>query len=679
VITRTNKGVVSSKVNGTTLSLASVAITQDGSIIVFLAHDPVAVTSVKWNSIDLTKVVEETNGTSVQGSIWALHDCNAATASVDVVFASAIDAKSLSVRELAGEPASAGGRLVISTDVAASDSGTGTSPSSGATATLAKEGAIALSMLGVEFTWGSGGTGAFTFSGQFTSTSGGAADSNIGVADYEQLQAETTTAVTFAVTGTTSGDWVALVAVFYEAEQVQVCQEYRSYNYTQDRTEIAQQYRTYQYTQDRLEIQQEYRTWWFVEPPNPDPNGEFLLTIDAVWRNLEYRYFGAPQSPVDIDPRVMILDALTLLPIIEIEGYLDLHYVKSWTDMDTWELKLLGSTPDGQSLVELGIVPSADDFIIQVLINNVFDFAGLIELTEIEIADGKDVFVLRGNGVDKILASKLAIPPAGSETDSYEDTAENVIRAIVDVNLINPQATDVDGLNELQRTVELLDQTPNLNRGAVVKVEARNQPVFDAVREAALQDGELGFQILIIAGQLMFDVFEGTDRSAYVVFTLNRDNLKKLVIRYDKSNYNNWLVMAGAGDGALRALAAATTIEAPQGIKRKERFQDARELTTSALLQQRGKAILATEGDFLSIFGDRMPVSYPQYKIDFDLGDLITFSAPEYGLSVVKRVTECSVSISQGRPLEVELSLGRAKQRTENLILRNSLQATSRS
>jgi len=402
------------------------------------------------------------------------------------------------------------------------------------------------------------------------------------------------------------------------------------------------------------------------------------IVVERVWRNLGYRYFANPQTPENIDPRVMILDAATLLPIAEIESYTDLHYIKSWTDLDRFDCKIGAQTFDGLMLKALGIVPSGYDFILQVLINNVFDFAGIIEFTSIDIENGKDVYTLKGGGIDKILADKLAIPPAGLETDSYSDIAENVMRALVDVNLINPQVTDVVGLNQGQRTVLLLDQTPNLTLGAVVQVEARNQTVFEAVREAALQDGELGFQVLIENGEFLFDVFEGTDRSDYVVFALDRDNIKKLSITYDKSNYANWLILGGAGEGATRAL-AATTSTGDVGIKRKERFQDARELATAALLQDRGGAILETEGDFVSITGDRLPISYPQYKIDFDLGDLITFSAPEYGISVVKRVVEVEVIISQGHPLEVRLALGKAKARQSNMILRNALQATSRS
>lgn len=411
------------------------------------------------------------------------------------------------------------------------------------------------------------------------------------------------------------------------------------------------------------------------EPPEP----AFLLTVDRVWRNLEYRYFGDPQEPEVIDPRVQILGATDLLQIAELGGYFDMHYVKSWTELDRWELTLDADAPDGQSLLALGVVPSATSYILQVLINNVFDFAGIVESTEIKFADGRTTYVLKGNGIDKILADKLAIPPTGLATDSYDDIAENVMRAVVDVNLINPQATDVTGLNEAQRAVDLLDQTPNLSAGATVEVEARNQTVFDVVREAALQDGELGFQILISAGALLFDVFEGVDRSAYLVFALNRDNLKNLSIKHDQSNYSTHLIMGGQGEGASRALACAFLGVPPTGINRKERFQDAREIADDLKLQARGQSILRTEADYVSLEGERLQVSYPQYKVDFELGDLITFSAPEYEISVVKRVVEVDVTIAQGRPLEVRVSLGKARARQNNMILRNSLQATSRS
>jgi len=263
-VARTAKGTANSKTSGTTLSLASVAIAQDCSVVVFLAHDPVSVTSVTWNSIGLTKEKEETHGTNVQGSIWALHDCNAATGTVTVTFGSAIDAKAMTVIQLQGDLVEAGGRQALVTDVAVSSQGTGTAPASGTSAALTYPGEFAVGMIGVEFTFGSGGTSNFS-NGQSSSTSGGVADTNIGVADYFLQVGEVTTGQGISNTGATSGDWTALCVVFKEnVETVQDIQQYRSWYYTQDRVQDIQQYRSWYYTKDRVQVIQQYRTWWYI-------------------------------------------------------------------------------------------------------------------------------------------------------------------------------------------------------------------------------------------------------------------------------------------------------------------------------------------------------------------------------------------------------------------------------
>lgn len=263
-MTITGKGTAQSKTNGSTLQLNSVAIAQDGSVVVCLAHDPVSVTSVTWNGTNLTKEKEETNTGNVQGSIWTLHDCNAATGNVVVTFAANIDAKAMTVLQLLGSLVSAGGRATIVTDVTVSNQGTGTTPVSGTSGTLLYPGEVAIACIGWEMQFGAGGASNFTNT-QFTNTSGGVSDTNISVADYRLQIGDVTTGQGISNTGATSADWVALVAIFYEqTEQVQDVQQYRSWYYTKDQVQVIQQYRTHWYTKDRVQVIQQYRTWWYI-------------------------------------------------------------------------------------------------------------------------------------------------------------------------------------------------------------------------------------------------------------------------------------------------------------------------------------------------------------------------------------------------------------------------------
>lgn len=265
MITRTAKGTAQSKTNGTTLQVASVAIAQNGSVIVNLAHDPVTVTSVKWNSLDLTKVIEATSGSGVQGSQWAKHNCDAATGNVDVSFASAIDAKAMVVLQLIGENIATGGELA--TDKSSSGTGSGTSPNSGPTAAQLYPGELAIGGFMLEALFFSHGTGTFNI-GQLNGTSGGADDTNVAVADYDLQLGESTSAVTFSRSGTSqSGNWVAIVVTYNEntTAEVRVAQESRTWLYSQDRVEIAQESRTWLYVKDRVEIAQQSRTWWYEQ------------------------------------------------------------------------------------------------------------------------------------------------------------------------------------------------------------------------------------------------------------------------------------------------------------------------------------------------------------------------------------------------------------------------------
>lgn len=247
------------------------AIAENASVIVCLAHDPVSVTSITWNSNSLTKIAEATNGSNIQVSIWALHNCSSGTGSVDVTFASAIDAKTMTVTQLIGDTGvSNGGEL--NHDQSSTGTGSDTSPSAGTTAALTYGSEYAVGAIGWEETFTGGGSSTFTFSGQQEVTTGGAGDSNISLAEYFFQQDTTTSAVTFTNTGSSpTADWADVVVTFYRVgDHVRDVQEFRSFYWQQDRVQVAQEFRSSYYSKDRAQVAQQFRTWWYREEVSGD-------------------------------------------------------------------------------------------------------------------------------------------------------------------------------------------------------------------------------------------------------------------------------------------------------------------------------------------------------------------------------------------------------------------------
>lgn len=209
--TRTAKGTAISKASGTTLALASVALAAGSSLVVGVAHDPVAITTVKWGTTDLVKDREETFAGNVQGSIWSLHNASASTQTITVTFDSAITAKALFAIQVVAD------KGPILTDVFTSAQGTSASPSSGSAGSQTYQGEFAVGLIGTEGPLGdSAGTWDSSYSnGQRNGTTGSTPDTNITISEgYYTTQIATGT--TASKTGITSVDWVALVVTYKE-------------------------------------------------------------------------------------------------------------------------------------------------------------------------------------------------------------------------------------------------------------------------------------------------------------------------------------------------------------------------------------------------------------------------------------------------------------------------------
>ena len=102
--------------------------------------------------------------------------------------------------------------------------------------------------------------------------------------------------------------------------------------------------------------------------------------------------------------------------------------------------------------------------------------------------------------------------------------------------------------------------------------------------------------------QLQFQLYQGTDRSAYVIFQPDYYNLTGSDYTDDLTSVNNAVLVGGAGNGSDRALVEVVASESNNGIDRYEKFLDDRNAQTQ-LKYSELKAIfpLASQGGSGSI------------------------------------------------------------------------------
>lgn len=132
------------------------------------------------------------------------------------------------------------------------------------------------------------------------------------------------------------------------------------------------------------------------------------------------------------------------------------------------------------------------------------------------------------------------------------------------------------------------------------------------------------------------DFSTGTDRSATVIFSSDRDTLQSASYTLSDTAYRNLAIVGGQGDGVARMVNTVFQSTEPTGIDRLEMFVDARDLSVSGSLDNRGVQKL-NESRFTR-FLEFNALTYSRYVYgkNYFVGDLVTVQ--EFGLSQSSRV-----------------------------------------
>lgn len=252
-------------------------------------------------------------------------------------------------------------------------------------------------------------------------------------------------------------------------------------------------------------------------------------------------------------------------------------------------------------------------------------------------------------GVDDsvILLDRLAYPTpttadVTAQTSAYDvrtGVAETVMKAYVDAN--------VGALAPVARRVSNLTVEGSYGRGATVKGSARFDVLNDllvALADASEAGGvPLGYDVRQSGSNLVFEVYQPTDRSSTVRLDVANDLLSESAYSVQRPKFTRAIV-GGQGDGTARAFlerttAASLAAETAWG-RRIEAFVDARDGADSTTLQTAGDSALATDGKpIVSASVKPTDDSTMLFGVDWFLGDTVTVVVGDYELtSVVNEV-----------------------------------------
>lgn len=146
----------------------------------------------------------------------------------------------------------------------------------------------------------------------------------------------------------------------------------------------------------------------------------------------------------------------------------------------------------------------------------------------------------------------------------------------------------------------------------------------------------------------------GTDRSAEVVFALDRGNMQGPVLDLENPWEATVAVVAGQGQGEDRALVVRTGDNHSSAFTR-EVFIDARDLSTVAALEDRGDERLDEMKSRYTLDFTPMQTDSLRYGRDYFLGDLAAWRFS--GLSGTQQVDSVEIELSDGKTEQIKIGL----------------------
>lgn len=184
------------------------------------------------------------------------------------------------------------------------------------------------------------------------------------------------------------------------------------------------------------------------------------------------------------------------------------------------------------------------------------------------------------------------------------------------------------------------------------------------VELSCAQTADLGlrFRPDFEAKMIYFDIYKGIDRSVHqherpwVVFAPRYKNLGSTEYEKIGSTEKTVCYVGGQGEGEKRTIATAGD-DTLAGLDRRELFLEATDVSKTKemtdddymkALKSRGERALADDKVSESFNADVDPLANFRYKIDYDLGDIVTIQYPLWGIEIDKRLTEISEVYEKG-------------------------------
>lgn len=300
------------------------------------------------------------------------------------------------------------------------------------------------------------------------------------------------------------------------------------------------------------------------------------------------------------------------------------------------------------------------------------------EIKKIEIQTDEEngnQIIITGKDIKDILNKRIVM-----NQTNFNGLVEDYIRMLITDAFINPKDSNRKISNFVLADKQGFTET--------IREQVTYDYIGDKIQELCQQFG-WGYKVTVKNGNFVFALYKGKDKSKYITFSQNYDNISTTDYQEDNSNIKNVALIAGEGEGVDRK---TTTIGSGEGINRNELYVDARDVSSTIdydellnnypngiekvinnviyyqvnginiailtkdeegevseiklcddiytdNLKSVGKEKMAEYASVTSFTGDIIVGVNYKYKEDYNLGDIVNI-LNEYGMSVNARITE---------------------------------------
>ena len=268
----------------------------------------------------------------------------------------------------------------------------------------------------------------------------------------------------------------------------------------------------------------------------------------------------------------------------------------------------------------------------------------VIEKQKIEAdAENGTTLTISGRSFEKVLTQRIV-----EKQINYNGLAEDLIYKILKDNKIPIQSIN-------KRSIPNFYLGKPLGAKETIQKQITGGTIYDAICDICNQF-DIGFKIYAEDKNFMFKLYKGNDRSDFVVFSPEFDNLISSRYEQDITNYSNTAFIAGEGEGASRATTWDNNNNNYSGFDRYEIYVDARDISSNqndkqltteeylTMLKDRGSTKLSNITQAFD--GECETDTLYQYRKDWKLGDIVRIESG-FGIVAASRIVEVTESVDK--------------------------------